>query len=160
MSDAHLGKGRHLTLGANWAAQDGIEYAGDAFEEDRTLWGMDLSGHWRGLTAQVEYNAWKEEFSDPSKPAKEPKGWYAQAGYFIPGGNVEPTIRYEVYEQDSNKADTDQKTVTAGINWYLKGHSVKLSANYVMTEFEKNAKGFLANDDKQNVFQIQGQLYF
>ena len=160
MSDAHLGKGRHLTLGANRAAQDGIEYAGSAFEEDRTLWGMDLSGHWRGLTAQVEYNAWKEEFSDPSTPDKEPKGWYAQVGYFIPGGNVEPTIRYEVYEQDSNKADTDQKTVTAGINWYLKGHSAKLSANYVMTEFEKNAKGFLANDDKQNVFQIQGQLYF
>jgi hypothetical protein len=29
-----------------------------------------------------------------------------------------------------------------------------------MTEFDKNAKGFLANDDKQNVFQVQGQLYF
>ena len=81
-------------------------------------------------------------------------------GYFIPGVNVEPAVRYEIYEQDSNKADTEQKTLTAGFNWYLKGHGVKLSANYVMTEFEKNAKGFLANDDKQNVFQIQGQLYF
>ena len=37
---------------------------------------------------------------------------------------------------------------------------MKISANYAMTEFEKNAKGFLANDDNQNVFQIQGQLYF
>lgn len=81
-------------------------------------------------------------------------------GYFIPGVNVEPAVRYEVYEQDSNNTDTEQKAVTAGVNWYLKGHSVKLSANYVMAEFEKNAKGSLANDDKQNVFQIQGQLYF
>ncbi len=159
-SDAHLGKGKHLTLGANWAAQGGIEYAGNAFEEDRTLWGLDLSGHWQGLTAQVEYNAWKEDFSDPSKANKEPRGWYAQVGYFLPDLNVEPAVRYEIYEQDSNKADTEQKTLTAGINWYLKGHNVKFSANYVMTEFEKNAKGFLANDDKQNVFQIQGQLYF
>ena len=159
-SDAHLGKGKHLTLGANWAAQGGIEYAGNSFEEDRTLWGLDLSGHWQGLTAQVEYNAWKEDFSDPSKADKEPRGWYAQVGYFLPNLNVEPAVRYEIYEQDSNKTDTEQKTLTAGINWYLKGHSVKLSANYVMTEFEKNAKGFLANDDKQNVFQLQGQLYF
>jgi len=74
--------------------------------------------------------------------------------------NAEPAVRYEVYEQDSNRADTEQRTVTAGVNWYLKGHGVKLSANYAMTEFEKNAKGFLANDDKQNIFQIQGQLYF
>ena len=81
-------------------------------------------------------------------------------GYLIPGVNVEPAVRYEVYEQDSNKSDTEQKTVAAGFNWYLKGHSVKLSANYVMTEFDSKAKGFLANDDKQNVFQLQGQLYF
>ena len=159
-SDAHLGKGRHLTLGVNYAAQDGIEYAGNIFEEDRTLWGVDLSGHWQGLTAQVEYNAWKEEFNDPSKTNKDPEGWYAQVGYLIPGVNVEPAVRYEVYEQDSNKADTEQKTLTAGINWYLKGHSVKLSANYVMTEFDSHAKGFLTNDDKQNIFQLQGQLYF
>src|SRR3972149_982637 len=52
-SDAHLGKGRHLTLGVNYAAQNGIEYAGNAFEEDRNLWGVDLSGHWQGPTAPV-----------------------------------------------------------------------------------------------------------
>jgi phosphate-selective porin len=159
-SDAALGKGRHLSLGVNAAAQNGIEYASNAFEEDRTLWGADLSGHWQGLTAQVEYNAWKEDYSDPSKVMKEPKGWYAQVAYFIPGVNVEPAIRYEIYEQDSNKSDTEQRTVTAGINWYLKGHDVKLSANYARTEFEKNANGFLANDDKQNIFQLQGQMMF
>jgi len=159
-SDAHLGKGRHLTVGANYAAQDGIEYASSPFEEDRSLWGADLSGHWEGFTFQGEYNAWKEEFTDPSSADKEPKGWYVQAGYFIPGVNVEPAVRYEVYEQDSNKTDTEQRTVTVGVNWYLKGHSVKLSANYAMTEFDKNAKGFLANVDKQNDFQMQGQLYF
>jgi phosphate-selective porin OprO/OprP len=159
-SDAHLGKGRHLAVGANYAAQGGIEYASSPFEEDRSLWGADLSGHWEGFTFQGEYNAWKEEFTDPASADKEPKGWYVQAGYFIPGVNVEPAVRYEVYEQDSNKTDTEQRTVTAGVNWYLKGHSVKLNANYAMTEFDKNAKGFLANDDKQNVFQVQGQLYF
>src|SRR3972149_1334918 len=159
-SDAHLGKGRHLSVGADYAAQDGIEYASSPFEEDRSLRGVDLSGHWEGFAVQGEYNAWKEEFTDPSSADKEPKGWYVQAGYFIPGVNVEPAVRYEVYEQDSNRADTEQRTGTAGVNWYLKGHGVKLSANYAMTEFEKNAKGFLANDDKQNVFQIQGQLYF
>ena len=77
-SDAHLGKGQHLTIGANYAAQNGIEYKGNDFEEDRTLTGFDISGHWNTITGQFEYNAWKEEYSDANKGDKEPKGWYTR----------------------------------------------------------------------------------
>jgi phosphate-selective porin len=161
-SDAHLGKGQHITLGANIAVQNKIEYQGatNTYDEDRTLWSADISGHFMGLTAQAEYIAWKIDSSSPSRGTVEPKGWYAQAGYFIPGINIEPTVRYEIYEQDSKKDDTRQKVATGGLNWYLKGHSMKIGANYVSTKFDKNAKGFLANADKTNVFQLQAQLYF
>lgn len=159
-SDAHLGRGRHLTLAANYAVQSGIEYRGNAFEEDRSLWGADLSGHWGGLTAQVEYNSWKEDYSNPALVDKKPKGWYAQLGYLFPGLNVEPAVRYEVYDQNANAADKKQKTITAGLNWYLRGHNVKVGANFLQTKFDRNATGFLANDDKQNIFQLESQLYF
>jgi phosphate-selective porin OprO and OprP len=160
MSDAHLGKGRHLALGVNAATQRGIEYAGSEFEEDRTLWGTDLSFHLGSFTAQVEYNAWRIEPTDPAAAEVEPRGWYAQLGYFIPGVNIEPAVRYEVYEQDSNRDETKQRVLTAGLNWYLKGHGLKIQANYVMTEYDRNAAGFLPGDDTQDIVQIQGQLYF
>ena len=159
-SDAHLGKDKHLVLGVNYASQKGIEYKTTAYGEDRTLLGADISGHYEGFTAQFEYNLWKEEYTDPSKKAKEPKGWYAQAGYFISGLNAEPVARYEVYDQDSNSSDKKETTTTIGANWYGKGHSFKIGLNWAHTEYEKSASGWLANDDTKDVYQVQAQLYF
>ena len=159
-SDAHLGKGRHLTLGIDYAIQNDIEYRENSFGEDRYLIGIDLSGHWEGIAAQFEYNQWEEDFSEPSKKSKEPKGWYVQAGYYIKGVNLEPVVRYEEYDQDSNASDKKEKIWTAGINWYLKGHSLKIGINWVHTDFESQASGRLADDDTKDVFQLQAQLYF
>jgi len=159
-SDSHLGKDKHLVLGVNYAQQKGIEYKTTTYGEDRTLMGADISGHYEGFTAQFEYNLWKEEYTDPSKKAKEPKGWYAQAGYFISGLNAEPVARYEVYDQDSNSSDKKETTTTIGANWYGKGHSFKIGLNWARTEYEKNASGWLANDDTKDVYQVQAQLYF
>lgn len=158
-SDANLGKGQHLTIGANYAAQNGIEYKGNANEEDRTLTGFDISGHWNAITGQVEYNAWKVESTDSTKNT-EPQGWYAQAGYFIDGPNVEPVVRYEVYDQDSNSDDKQEKTTTLGVNWYAKGHSFKVGLNWAHTEYDPSAIGALADADKKDVYQAQAQLYF
>jgi hypothetical protein len=164
-SDAHLGKGRHLTLGVHYAIQDSIEYRENTFEEDRDLFGFDLSGHWKGITAQFEYNQWKEDFTDPANRSREPRGWYLQAGYFINtvkgiGINLEPVARYEEYDQDSNVSDKKEKVWTVGATWYAKGHSLKISANWAHTSFERAATGRLARDNKKDVFQLQVQLYF
>lgn len=159
-SDAHLGGGRHLTFGANVASQRGIKYQAVAFQEDRTLWGVDLSGHYKGFTAQLEYNEWDIDSTDSAIASKKPKGWYAQAGYFIEGPNIEPVARYEVYDQDSKAADKKEKVTTVGVNWYGKGHSLKVGANWLHHEFEANASGRLANDDSKDIFQLQAQLYY
>lgn len=158
-SDAHLGKGQHLTIGADYVTQKGIEYKGNGDEEDRTLTGFDISGHWNALTGQVEYNAWKVESTDATRSI-EPKGWYAQAGYFLDGPDIEPVIRYEVYDQDSNKDDKQEKTTTLGVNWYGKGHSFKVGLNWAHTAYDASASGVLANDDKKDVYQVQAQMYF
>src|SRR3990170_5017926 len=158
-SDAYLGKGQHLTLGANIANQSGIEYQTVGFEEDRTLWGFDLSGHYNGLTAQFEYNAWEIESTDPAIATKKPEGWYAQAGYFIDGLNIEPVARYEVYNHDSEAADKEEKIRTVGLNWYGKGHSFKVGANWVHHEFDTNVKEVTA-DDSKDIYQVQAQMYF
>lgn len=159
-SDANLGKGKHLTLGIDYAAQAGIEYKENSYKEDRTLTGIDLSAHYESLTAQFEYNTWNVKFTDPSKKEQKPNGWYAQIGYFIDGPNIEPAVRYEVYDQDSNSSDKKETTATVGVNWYLKGHSLKLGLNWASTEYEKSASGWFANDNTKDIYQVQAQLYF
>lgn len=158
-SDANLGNGKHLTIGANYAAQQGIEYKGNDYEEDRTLTGFDISGHWNAITGQFEYNTWKEAYTE-AKSDKEPTGWYVQAGYFVQGPNIEPVVRYEIYDQDSNSDDKQEKTTTLGVNWYGKGHSFKVGMNWAHTEYDKNASGYLSDDDIKDAYQVQAQLYF
>lgn len=159
-SDSHLGKDKHLVIGVNYAQQKGIEYKTTVYGEDRTLTGVDISGHYEGFTAQFEYNTWNEKYTNPATKEKKPEGWYAQAGYFISGLNAEPVARYEVYNQDSNSSDKKETTTTIGANWYGKGHSFKIGLNWAHTEYEKSASGWLTNDDKKDVYQVQAQLYY
>jgi len=160
-SDAHLGNGQHLTLGVNYANQSSIEYSTtDDNRESRILKGLDLSGHYKGVSAQIEFNEWKVETSDRAVANVHPKGWYGQAGYFIEAVNVEPVARYEVYDQDSKQRDMAEKDTTLGVNWYGKGHSLKVGLNWVNSRYETNASGKLTNDNKKNVYQLQAQMYF
>lgn len=159
-SDAPLGKGQHLTFGLDLANQSSIEYAENGYEEDRSLWGVDLSGHYNNITAQFEYNAWEVDSTDPSIGTSKPRGWYAQAGYFIDGLNIEPVARYEVYDQNSEADNKEERNTTFGVNWYGKGHSLKVGANWVHTDYDSAAKGALADADSKDVYQVQAQMYF
>lgn len=159
-SDAHLGSGKHLTLGLNIAHQGGIEYSTAVDnKESRNLRGLDISGHYKGFTGQFEWNEWKIDSTDTAVATVNPRGWYAQAGYFIDGLNIEPVARYESYNQNTKSLSMAEKNTTVGANWYLKGHSLKLGANWVHTRYENNATGALANDKGKDVLQVQMQMY-
>lgn len=182
-SDAHLGEGRHLTLSGYYGAQSGIEYGptktttttanlttravtstttstANNDKEDRTLTGFDLSFHLGGLAIQGEYVSMEITPSTSGAKAVKPNGWYAQAGYYINGTAFEPAFRYEYYNKDSNKTDDNQTTSTIGFNWYPKGHSFKVSTNYVVTTFGKGNSSKLSDDDNLSSIQIQSQIYF
>lgn len=159
-SDAHLGKGRHLTFGLNAGSQGGVKGNGGAIETNRELMGADISFHLGGFTAQAEYNAWKVGETGVLLDL-EPNGWYAQLGYLIPVVNIEPVARYEVYDLDS-KATTDRENTytTVGFNWYAKGHSVKVGVNWQKSKFGSGNLGTPAQQDERDVYQVQTQIYF
>jgi hypothetical protein len=176
-SDAPLGQGKHLTGGVHFGAQKEITYQGNLanlnLKEDRTVAGYDISGHYKGFTAAFEYNSMLIDFSEFDRFSKAPKGWYAQAGYFIDNFdlNLEPVFRYEVYNTDSNKPKMGQTAMTSGINWYLKGHSLKVGFNWVETRYEDKHSGALKfrdattgediiRDNMMDQYQLQGQLLF
>lgn len=167
-SDAHLGKGRHLTFSATVASQRDIEYstyngASSDDSEDRTLVVFDVSGHLNGLTGQAEYLAWTIEYTKPGLAKKRPKGWYAQAAYLVNGLNVEPVFRYESYDQDSAFTEKTEKNRTIGVNWYLKGHSLKASLNWLHSIYDDNAISSAnvsgAKARTRDRYQLEVQLY-
>jgi hypothetical protein len=172
-----MGVGKHLAGSVHFGAQKEITYQGNLanlnLKEDRTVAGYDISGHYKGFTAQYEYNSMLVHFTESGKFSRAPKGWYAQAGYFIGNFdiNIEPSVRYEVYNQDSNKPKMGEENISAGINWYLKGHSLKIQANWVESRYQDNASGVLKytdtatgstiiTDNKKDSYQVQMQVYF
>jgi len=158
-SDAHLGKGKHMVLGLHAGSQQGLKAFGTAAETDRDLKGADFSMHIGGFTAQAEYNQWA--ISQTGATDVEPQGWYAQLGYLIPVVNLEPAVRYEVYDRDSNATtDREDKLTTFGFNWYAKGHSVKVGLNWVHTEFGTGNLSGTSPSTERDVYQLQTQIYF
>lgn len=156
-SDAHLGKGQHLAVGVSFGQQDGQKTIGAATETDRSLTGADVSFHMGGFTAQAEYINF--ETDSTGAPKKEEQGWYVQAGYFIPGTNIEPAVRFEKFDKDTSVSDKEDEITSLGFNWYMKGHSMKVGVNWVNTQFGK-ANIAAGADDERDVLQVQAQLYF
>ena len=158
-SDAHLGEGRHLTLGADAAVQHGIEYADAPGSEDRRLGGMDLSAHFGSLTLQVEARWWEIKSSVAARGTVQPHGVYGQAAWYVASLGVEPVVRYEAYVEDAARSDTGQTVLTLGLNAYLQRHSAKLQLAWVHRVFERAASGRLPDADHADAFQAQAQLY-
>lgn len=65
------------------------------------------------------------------------KNWYINAGYLLPGsvgpGRLQPYVRYETVDVDERDSATDYGTDfwSGGLNYYLKGHNAKLTADYM-----------------------------
>ncbi len=79
----------------------------------------DFSLHIGGFTAQAEFNQWT--VGQTGSVDIKPQGWYTQVGYFIPGANLEPVARHEIYDHDSNAVtDREDTYTTLGFNWYFK----------------------------------------
>jgi phosphate-selective porin OprO/OprP len=158
--DAHLGEGRHFTLGVSVAAQGAIDYESQPEVapggEDRRLLGIDLSGHAGPFTAQAEGIAWEIDPYGGAGETVRPRGAYVQAGVLL--GAVEPAIRLEAFDADADGDDDRLRALTVGLNWYLRGHDLKLQAAWVHVRRDRLGPERLAGDPRQNVVQLQGQL--
>ena len=130
---------------AIWVAAD-VSYAkkkqGD-FDEFDLLVGADAFFSWRGLSAYAEY-LWGHTTYSAGAP-KQPfhlQGFNAQAGYLIPipgrlWRRFEVAFRFEAVAPNQTVPITGPGDPTqaraayvAGINYYHRGHALKLQLNY------------------------------
>jgi len=126
-------------------------------------------------------------FEPQNKPKAETlAGWYFGTGYKLSdsiwaeglengggvGGflkNLEFAFRYEVFDAvvvessstpDRNSDIYKTQTVTAGINYYIKGHDAKIQANYIWVDEPEidNGRGF--REIRNDVFVVNFQVMF
>jgi phosphate-selective porin OprO and OprP len=89
----------------------------------------------------------------------DPSGWYVQASYFVIPKKLQGVVKWEALEPD--QVDDDNiHSITAGLNYYIHGHSIKLMANYVHTwsDFRKAHPQF--GDDQFDEVIMRLQLIF
>ncbi|OQY28190.1 MAG: hypothetical protein B6244_08020 [Candidatus Cloacimonetes bacterium 4572_55] len=162
-----VGVGRHLTFAAGFAAQRGIRAHNESEDppyiiknQERWLVELDLSAHHNGLGFQIEYiNMTGKKKSEPNV---NPKGICAQVGYFIKSLRLEPSFRYEYFNEDANQPDKTIQIFTSGLNWYKTrwDHDFKIQANFVHYLCDPHSEIALPNDSSKNLFYLQCQFYF
>jgi len=103
-----------------------------------------------GVDSQIvagPFELWGELLRDRFEPASKipsasltSDGWYGQASYFLVPNRFQIVAKYETFDPNDRKNADETKTATFGANVYLKGHDLKLMANYLRTELPGSQK--------------------
>ena len=85
-------------------------------------------------------------------------GWYAQVAYLLPFEigekfKIEPNFRYQQFDNDDSVSGDKVEASSIGLNFYLKGHNLKVQTDYTIYNEE-------TNEVVNNKFQIQLQVDF
>lgn len=155
----YLGKKKVLSIGFGMDSQDDLTLAGNE-DQDNTVWTGDVffdypigNGAVTVEAAYIDINnctQGTENFYHDLEAGDDAQNWYINAGYLLPGsigpGRFQPYIRYETVDVD-DKNDTD--FLSGGLNYYLKGHNAKLTADYMYVDPDNDTK------DDRDIFTFQ-----
>ena len=75
----------------------------------------------------------------PQMPALQPSGYYVQGSYFVIPDKLQLVAKWESFDPDQ-RANDDIESLTAGVNYYIRGDEIKLLANYIHTWSDYRAK--------------------
>src|SRR5437764_1466362 len=89
----------------------------------------------------------------------DPSGYYIQGSYFILPKKLQGVVKWEALEPD--QVDDDNiHSITAGLNNYIHGDSIKLMANYVHTWSDFRAAHPQFGEDEFDEFIARVQVMF
>ena len=155
----YIGKKKVLSLGFGIDSQDDLTLAGTTKKDDNLVWTLDaFFDHPVGegaVTAEaayidIEHCTQNHNYSELSK-GEDAENWYISAGYLLPGsvgpGRFQPYVRYETVDVDDDE-DTDFWSV--GLNYFMKGHNCKISADYTQVDQDSGA-----TRDDQDIVTLQ-----
>ena len=137
-TETYFGEGKHFTVGVGYWKAGGINYEADtedpenplSINTDHTLVNYEISAHYKNAFIQAEYFDFDGVVKDwASNETGKSSGWYATGEYVIPElGYVAPFFRYEKWDKWDDASGYDFTSKMAGINWYLRGNTIKVGA--------------------------------
>jgi len=145
-TETFFGEGKHFTVGAAyWIVPEikGTGANGAAFDLTNELVNIEASAHYKNLFVAGEYFKFDDVVQDWSAATIESgksSGWYVTSEYVFPElGYIAPFVRYESWDKfEDAPGDYEFKSKMAGINWYLKGNTIKAGFIYQEDEYGAN----------------------
>ncbi|MCD6198446.1 MAG: porin [Deltaproteobacteria bacterium] len=142
----YLGKKKVLSLGFGYDTQNDLTL-NSREDQDNRVWTADVFfDHPIGegaVTVEAAYidiqNCTQTHNFSELAAGDDAENWYIQSGYLLPGkvgpGRIQPYMRYEaVYVDDKD----DTEFMSAGLNYFVKGHNAKISLDYTYVEQESD----------------------
>jgi phosphate-selective porin len=110
--------------------------------DDQTAVGLELAWKRRRVFLAGEGFWQRDEVHNPTPgPAVESRGWQVQGGYMLVARRVELDARYAEVDPDHGTAGDGATELRGGVNYYWKGHNLKLQADAGRLTYEASAPG-------------------
>ena len=169
ITETYMGQGKHFTLGAAyWAIptmKGTTKNSGgivNNFNLNRSLINLEASAHYQGLMLQGEYFKFNNVIKDITANTLEigdSNGWYLTGEYvFTDFYYLSPFARYESWDRFEEEDGFKTTSTLAGVNWYLRGNTIKMGMYYQQNNFEKEAS--VKGIDQEDIFRITSQWFF
>ncbi|MES1210773.1 MAG: porin, partial [Acidobacteriota bacterium] len=158
-------KAMSWAVGADaYKSDDSALAQGSEFRFDSTPATADrdnlFSGERRGLGLDTQlligpFELWAEALrvrweplNSRPRPTLDSEGWYLQAGLFVVPKKLQVVGKFEAFDPDSDADKDETDTATLGVNYYIKGHDLKLMLDYLRTDVSRTAAGRPDTDNK------------
>lgn len=95
------------------------------------------------LTAYAAYINYDFGENGASSAGATGSALYAQAGYLLPSTKIQPYVAYQERNWDDTTILGSQaagNTLNLGLNYYISGHNLKLTAEYIKNSFDSGAE--------------------
>jgi len=119
-----------------------------------------FSGERRGMGLDTQlligpFELWAEALRVRWEPlSRRPRatldnaGWYLQASWYAVPKKLQVVGKYETFDPDRDAGKDDTETATFGVNYYVKGHDLKLMLDYLRTDVFRSTAGRPESDNK------------
>ncbi|MHB8843581.1 MAG: selenite/tellurite reduction operon porin ExtI [Nitrospirota bacterium] len=168
----YLGGQKVLTIGGGAQYEPGAVFSditAKTGQKNYSAWTADIFFNYPigegAVTASAAYletdfgEAYKGGDPDPEAIGidGEKKGWYAKAGFLLPGKKIQPFARYEEWRFASLYDVYNQKIkwTGAGANYYIDGQSLRITVEYARTNFDKES-----NTESQDFKTVTAMLQY
>jgi hypothetical protein len=98
--------------------------------------GVDGGLRWRGVSASGEWFRRRVDPRQAGLATRTARGWYAQAGAFALPARLEAGVRVGELDPEAARSGVRVRELTPFANYYLKGHDLKLQADYTLGSSE------------------------